>query len=69
MNVARFACVTPLHGSVVNANALPTWEETLADVCSRHNHVLEHITAEELRHWYDHTKSETETLGAARVAY
>ncbi len=62
VNVARFACVTPLHGSVVNANALPTWEETLADVCSRHNHVLEHITAEELRHWYDHTKSETETL-------
>ena len=62
INVARFACVTPLHGSVVNADALSTWEETLADVCSRHNHVLEHITAEELRHWYDHTKSETETL-------
>ena len=62
LNVARFPNVTPLHGSVVDATNLPTWDEVLTDVCSRPNRVLEHITAEELRHWYDHTKAETETL-------
>ena len=61
-NVVRFASVTPLHGNVVDATRLPDWDTVLADIRSRPNHVLEHITMDELRHWYDHAWKETKTL-------